>query len=896
LPKKQQGFWIRKISSDRLSKNHYKLNLPLEEARSNSEIVTFSDCQVLRSLRKLKNKPFISEEFSELIQKRKKLKHLKDSPENRKLLQEIEQKIQDALYVPEIVNILFVDKRHYEKVIKTGLWIDGFRYKRLLASAGMMRRNVVQFIREDYEKPLKEILNCGRNLNSKLVPNKFSSYFGLYSSSTQEVSTPKFVVIPDYEYTKLVTVDYMTDKVVNGDYQMEERTIPQTINVFDGQGIISPDQSFFWAAELDISWIPATWIFRMPFGKGQLVTFDFHKFAREAGKFKVVDVWGQEHNIFDVEVLVSASQFKLATSYESCDHYLENCKKNQLNWGVSRYSPEKTKTHSFSTYQFLQNLNISSDDQIKSLCKDTVEWIEKVSGGDYKYSVLFMLGELAQSDIDENIFSSISDPVLKSLLYELDLINNAYIKNYIFHMINKKVRESYMGVLLLNGSNYQPMIGDCVAQIEHALGMEVKGVLSSGENYSNYWNKKNVKKISTLRAPMIWHSENNVIDLKDDSITREYFKNVYDGIIFNIYDDSLAKMSGADLDGDICQSTDQKEFIDCAYNEKMISYDRKMAVKKEIVEEDLWQYDIPSFNSRIGFVTNVSSYYHTLLPLFDPLSDEYKAIINRLKLIFCWQSMEIDKTKGIETLPFPKHWTRWTKIKEDFSEDEKKEAEFNNKLIADKHPYFFRWLYPEKNYKYTKHQKTYENYCYSKFGFGIDDLLSKTEKNEKEKIASNYYLRFSPLLNSDCMMNKISHYMQSKIKEIKIKNRKSSFEQFWEFSDFNPEKLLKVKKLFLKYRSFKKDRYDQNFLGLSLFISGLKKEAIEITSDSYELVSMALSIDTKFGFSVFGEEIVNHLAAKKGGVMIVPVQDDNGDVSYLGKKYKFMERSDSMYG
>jgi hypothetical protein len=76
----------------------------------------------------------------------------------------------------------------------------------------------------------------------------------------------------------------------------------------------------------------------------------------------------------------------------------------------------------------------------------------------------------------------------------------------------------------------------------------------------------------------------------------------------------------------------------------------------------------------------------------------------------------------------------------------------------------------------------------------------------------------------------------------------------------------------------------------------LKKEAIEITSDSYELVSMALSIDTKFGFSVFGEEIVNHLAAKKGGVMIVPVQDDNGDVSYLGKKYKFMERSDSMYG
>jgi hypothetical protein len=893
LPKKQQGFWIRKISSDRLSKNNYNLKLDFDEARANGEIVTLSDCQVLRSLRKLTDKQFDPDEFSRLIQSKKKIKRKKDTPENREELRVVEQKIQDLLYTPEIVDILFIDNRHYKKAIESGLWIDGYKYKRLLVSAGMARRNVVMWIREELEKPLKIILNCDRSKDFKIVQSKFSSYFGLYSSATRVVSTPKFVVIPDYEYKKIITVDYMTDKLINCDYQMETREIESVVSCFDGQGLVSPEQSYFWSAELDLSWTPATWIFRMPFGKGQLVTFDFHELAREHNKSKVVDVWGKEHNIFDVEVLVSSSQFKLSQAFESCEQYVRNCEKNDLTWGISRYAPERTKTFSFSTYQFLQNLNITSDAQIENLCRDTVDWIKKVSGSDYRYSILFLLGDLANTNIDSDSFDAITDPILKSLILEPELIKISYIKEYISHLINKKIRESYMGVILINGSNYQTLISDPLAQAEHALGMEVKGILSSGENYSNYWNKKGIDRISTLRAPMIWHSENNIIDLKNDKQTRKYYKYLYDGIVFNIYDDSAAKMSGADFDGDLAQSLDQKEFIECAYNDRLISYDRKTATKKVIIEDELWSYDTQSFNSKIGFITNVSTFYHSLLPLFDKNSEEHKTILNRLKLIFCWQSMEIDKTKGIQTLPFPKHWTKWTKINKDMSEDEKKEAEFNNQLIADKHPYFFRWLYQFKNSKYLNHRNTYENYCQSKFGYGIDNLLRKNDPDENEKRIREYYIKYSSLVVSDCTMNKISHYMENKIKEIKINSQKNKVNKFILDKDFiiDNEKFDQLRNIYLQYKSFRTNKqYGDDYSSLDHFILMIQKQAYKISSDGSELAVMSLELDTKFAFQVFGEQIVEYLMDQKGGIMNIPVEDEKGKIDYLGKRYSFITR------
>ncbi len=159
------------------------------------------------------------------------------------------------------------------------------------------------------------------------------------------------------------------------------------------------------------------------------------------------------------------------------------------------------------------------------------------------------------------------------------------------------------------------------------------------------------------------------------------------------------------FDGDIIMTTDQKEFIECAYAEYLPpAYERKTAEKKIIDENELWKYDVKTFKSRIGLYTNIGTELFAMLPLFEEGSKEYNEVLNRLKICNCLQSMEIDKAKGIQTLDMPKYWTVWQRVEEKDTEEERDLKILHQKTIVDKRPYFFRYLYSDYNQKYKDKQ------------------------------------------------------------------------------------------------------------------------------------------------------------------------------------------------
>ena len=53
------------------------------------------------------------------------------------------------------------------------------------------------------------------------------------------------------------------------------------------------------------------------------------------------------------------------------------------------------------------------------------------------------------------------------------------------------------------------MIPDPYAMMEHAFGMEVKGLLQDGEHYSDYWNQRGASEAVGMRSPLTWRSEVN---------------------------------------------------------------------------------------------------------------------------------------------------------------------------------------------------------------------------------------------------------------------------------------------------------------------------------------------------------------------------------------------------
>lgn len=874
LAKKIQSFFVRKIESDRLKDNNYNLDLGLDEARNNKEIVSLADCQVLRSLRYLRGEKFDPQVLAELQQEKKKLKRKEFSPENQTRLLEIFSRIDNILFEPNVVQVTFNDKRHYKTAAEKGFEINGIKYKRLLCSAGMARKNTVQFVNEQYERPLKNLLNAGRK-NIPIVPAKLNSYFGLYSSSTQIVSYPNFVVIPDFEYSRMMTVDYMDEeKQLHGDYVVEEREIEQKINAFDGQGLVLPYRSKLWANELELDWTPATWIFRMPFGKGQLVTFDFLEYANKVKKYEIVDVWGKEHDVRNVDVIFSASQIKLSSAFESGDDYLQKCLDYRLDFGISRYSPKESKTYSFATYQFLQTLNVTKPEQIASLCQDTVEWLRNISGQDYLSSILFLLGDLINSkDVNCDILDKIDNPVLKCLLLEPEIIKDGYVRKNLFDLINKKIRESYMGVLLLNGANYQPIIADPVAQIQFALGEETKGLLKEHEHYSNYWNIRNVNKVSALRAPMIWRSENNILNFRNSRDMNYWYQYLYDGVVFNIWGDDSLRMSGQDFDGDICLTTNQKEFVDGSFGGNVISYNRKTAQKTIPDESTLWKYDLDSFNSKIGFITNISTGFWSLMGKFNSNSKEYQALVNRQKSIFCYQSMEIDKTKGIEIVQYPKHWSMWNKNEGD------SEVDFLNRIVLKQKPYFFRWLYPKYNKKYRRHIDNYDNYCWAKFGCGFWDLTKKDNRNENEQTTVEKFYQYSPLLDTPCIMNDISHYMEGKVKELRWKSKSDSpnYERIVGYCQISPESREQIKSIEKKFRSYHASECD-DFTYLDI----IRKDIFLLEENWETILGYLLKHHSRMAFICFGGELAELL--KQNGCLYFPTPNEDGTM-YLGKRY-----------
>ena len=195
---KQNLFYVFKFSSSRLRKAKYAIQLDIDQGRKNGEVVSINQNQVITSILRLKEKEFDSDKLKKLFQSRKKIRKFESTPDTITQLLNIENEINDLIFVPDIVAITMDNKKHYSSLIANGFKVNGVSFVRLLCGAGHARRNTVIFCSQEIEQPLKELLNNGRHITD-MVLAKNNAYFALAYSGTMPVSEPYFCVVPDYE-------------------------------------------------------------------------------------------------------------------------------------------------------------------------------------------------------------------------------------------------------------------------------------------------------------------------------------------------------------------------------------------------------------------------------------------------------------------------------------------------------------------------------------------------------------------------------------------------------------------------------------------------------------------------------------------------------------------------
>lgn len=241
----------------------------------------------------------------------------------------------------------------------------------------------------------------------------------------------------------------------------------------------------------------------------------------------------------------------------------------------------------------------------------------------------------------------------------------------------------------------------------------------------------------------------------------------------------------------------------------------KSSVEGSINAENNIKADSRGLNSKVGRYSNKSTSLYAMLPLYEADSKEHKLLMDSITVLGEVVGTEIDKIKTAIPPVLPYNWKpiqipsqqingdngKIEKISL-YSEGQVKAIYHHNELVPDKKPYFFRYNYSylDKDIKTLDYEINKE--CKYNYGMKLSEVISKydnvefydeveklfdklreeREKNPAYELKSEEilktriyctlkkYKRAYPVLDTDCINNKICHKFE-KLKE--------------EYSDFN---------------------------------------------------------------------------------------------------------------
>lgn len=892
---------IYEIDTTRLKNNNWSLELDLDTARRNGQIISMFDSEVFRMIRKLRSKDITEEEINKIKFKIKRLQKEKSSSENRIKIKKLTKELDKAIFMPEYVSLVIKRKSDYDTVSKNGFYLNGDKFVELLGSPNGIKKNKVVFIKEKIYSKINSQLNNGRDENVAFVPAKLQAYLSLAcSNSTPVTNTPNILVVKDCEtifkarVTKIDdTVETSTGEPLITEEYIEEKKFESS----DGQGLIYPKMLMKWQEDLRLDYLPSGVCIRNAFTKGMLFPFDFRKFARDIAKKQTVkDVWGKEHDINNIDIVLTTSMLKLWNCYKSINHFLECCKKNGFGFSVTKVTPQTLENERRLNYQFIQALSLNKDD-INDLVNPTIYELKEVLGMGYEKTILFLGGEA----MGRKFTPTIEDKIVSGLMLDARVINDGYVKTSIHKMVKKKIDETKYGKIKVQG-NFQIIADDPYTLCESMFGLEPKGLLKANEFYSNYWNKLNVNEVAAFRAPMSCQSNARKFKLVVNDDMKKWYKNMENVFILNSWDTTCDALNGADKDGDMIFTTNNKVILKGVLELDSIMCVQKNAPKKRVTKVDMRKANKKGFGNDVGGITNKVTSMYERIAMFDKESEEYKTLKYRIQCGQNYQQNSIDKCKGIVAKDMPKYWYDYKEAK---AKDEQIGGDFNQRIVANKKPYFMCYIYPSLMSNYKNFITNTNKNCLMRFGIDVNTLIAKENKTDEEKEYLEYYNNKMPVGMSKCIMNEIAWKVENEFSDIRSNLKDDNFDKrvYMSNVEISNSHKKKVKALLEKYQKIvvqfvkkanrekidkeeKKDKFDE-------FINSFQREALTICNNREDLCNTLVAAcydnvnSRAFIWNVVGEQILENLIKNNNSIIYYPYMNDEGDIEFNGEKYSF---------
>lgn len=829
-----------------------------------------------------------------------------NSIHNKRRIKSLYEQLDQIQYKPDYMCLIIDKVKDYYRACK-GFSINGVRYnryKRLLGTNGGIKNSTIVFVSETYADELSRRLENGRNPSKELVPAKLEAYKALACSASVPVSMPHGVlVVDDVETSFLSDIVYLTDEA-DGEPVMEDRKQhPITMDASDGYGIMCPALAERWSRELGLDYTVSGVNTRFAWEKGMVFTFDFHDFAdKVADSYMVRDAWGNEVDIRQVELILTTSMVKLWDSYDSCADYLHISQENGYTFGIAKTCPKELENRRNLNYQFIQSYDLTPED-IDELIAPTMNEIRDVLCGDWRKTVLFLKGV----GLNDTNTDYLDDDYAKAIMINPKMLDDPYVQNHVYQLIRNRINEAKVGVLTVHG-NYSIVSGDPYALCQHIFGLEVTGLLRSGEIYNQYWADCKAEKLACFRAPMTCHNNIRQVTPVDTETTRYWYQHMRTCTIFNAWDTATAALNGCDFDGDLVMLTDNNVLVNKLVPLPALMCAQRKAKKKVPTEEDLILSNIESFGNDIGQTTNWITSMFEVQSRYAKGSPEYNTLAYRIRCGQLYQQNTIDKAKGIICKPMPREWHdrhAANKI------ENEREREFYRSIVADRKPYFMRYIYPALMKQYNTYIKNTDRNALREFQCTVAELRVRSydELTDRQRDFLRYYDYRMPVGTGDCVMNRICRRFEEEFDGyIGRHNAIVSFDYTIMKSDaeYSQSQFNAVKKLYDDYnkrlRSYavfaNYERVDEcdSFTELTLMNDEFRKECTMICPNREALCNMILDIcytrsaTKKFAWSMCSSDIIHNLLLRNSGTLSYPESDPDGDIEYAGQRFSIRSK------
>ena len=273
----------------------------------------------------------------------------------------IRQEKAKALFRPEGVSLDFGSGPH--------------RYLAFERSGSMSRQARLSFIREDFYDAVRRRIMMDMTIGDCQL-SKLYAYNGLMLSSGVRIDDigidqPHRVVVVDNPVrtpppTEVITVEDDGTQNSTRKYHRVETMAAVEVTCFDGEGLISKEYAHLVDEKLCGKKVHTSFQIRMPYVKGMLHEVDFKDYLDRSGADTITDLWGVQHPIQKVDIILTKSMFKgcgwLNESGMNWEDYWAVFRKYHHALYITNVSKEKPEKTTELNYQFLNTVSLRADE------------------------------------------------------------------------------------------------------------------------------------------------------------------------------------------------------------------------------------------------------------------------------------------------------------------------------------------------------------------------------------------------------------------------------------------------------------------------------------------------------------------------------------------------------